>query len=97
VAEPTELSEEETTGFWGEVARVAAAVAAQYDPVKMNWLSLGNGIPHLHVHLVPRPADDRRAGGPLEPEAFDLEVTPEVPEAQLRSEADALRALLRAP
>ena len=27
----------------------------------MNWLSLGNGVPHLHVHLVPRPLDDARA------------------------------------
>jgi diadenosine tetraphosphate (Ap4A) HIT family hydrolase len=66
VAEPTELSAEEAAGFWGEVARVAAGVEEQSRPVKMNWLHLGNGVPHLHVHLVPRPTDDPSAGGPLE-------------------------------
>ncbi len=61
VAEPTELSAGEAAGFWADVARVAGAVDAQYRPAKMNWLSLGNGVPHLHVHLVPRPLR-RRAG-----------------------------------
>jgi diadenosine tetraphosphate (Ap4A) HIT family hydrolase len=60
----------------------------------MNWFSLGNGVPHLHVHLVPRPVDDARAGGPLESEAFDRSVTPAVPDGRLREEAAALRAAL---
>jgi diadenosine tetraphosphate (Ap4A) HIT family hydrolase len=94
VAEPTDLSDQEAAGFWGEVAHVARAVAARTRPAKMNWLSLGNGIPHLHVHLVPRPADDPRAGGPLESEAFDRDQTPEVPAEVLRSEAEALRVAL---
>jgi diadenosine tetraphosphate (Ap4A) HIT family hydrolase len=94
VAEPTELSAEERAGFWGEVGLVADAVAARYRPAKMNWLSLGNGVPHLHVHLVPRPVDDARAGWPLESEAFDQSATPAVPEEVLRQEAAALRAVL---
>jgi diadenosine tetraphosphate (Ap4A) HIT family hydrolase len=96
VAEPTELSDDEAAGFWGEVAHVARAVAARTRPVKMNWLSLGNGVPHLHVHLVPRPADDARAGGPLESEAFDRAATPEVPADELRAEAAVLRVALAA-
>ncbi len=95
VAEPTELSAEEAAGFWSDVARVAAAVDAQYRPAKMNWLSLGNGVPHLHVHLVPRPLADARAGGPLESEAFDVAATPAIAPARLEAEADALRARLR--
>ena len=63
VAEPSELSAEEAAGFWSEVARVAAAVEDRYRPAKMNWLRLGNGVPHLHVHLVPRPHDDARPAG----------------------------------
>ena len=94
VAEPWELSDEEAAGFWSEVTRVAGAVEAQYRPAKMNWLSLGNGVPHLHVHLVPRPLDDARAGGPLEDDAFDVAATPELPQAQLEAEAAALRARL---
>jgi diadenosine tetraphosphate (Ap4A) HIT family hydrolase len=95
VAEPTELTDEEAAGFWGEVAHVARAVADRIRPVKMNWLSLGNGVPHLHVHLVPRPADDARAGGPLESEAFDRDRTAEMPGQELRAEAQELRTALR--
>jgi len=94
VAEPWELSGEEAAGFWSEVAQVARAVEEEYRPVKMNWLSLGNGVPHLHVHLVPRPLDDARAGGPLEGDAFDATATAELPQAQLAAEAAALRARL---
>ena len=94
VAEPSELTEDEAAGFWSEVARVARAVEEQYRPMKMNWLSLGNGVPHLHVHLVPRPLDDARAGGPLEDDAFDVAATPELPQAQLEAEAAALRVRL---
>jgi diadenosine tetraphosphate (Ap4A) HIT family hydrolase len=60
----------------------------------MNWLSLGNGVPHLHVHLVPRPADDVRAGGPLESEAFEHAAVSEVPADELRAEVEALRSAL---
>ncbi len=94
VAEPSELSDEEAAGFWSEVARVARAVEERYRPVKMNWLSLGNGVPHLHVHLVPRPPEDPRAGWPLETEAFDAVATPALAPAQLEEEAAALRTLL---
>jgi len=94
VAEPGELSPEEAAGFWGEVARVADAVEAEYRPVKMNWLHLGNGVPHLHVHLVPRTRDDVRAGGPMEDGAFQQAETPELARDELAHQAAALRARL---
>jgi diadenosine tetraphosphate (Ap4A) HIT family hydrolase len=37
-----------------EVNAVAAALAAVYRPAKMNYELLGNMVPHLHWHLVPR-------------------------------------------
>jgi diadenosine tetraphosphate (Ap4A) HIT family hydrolase len=95
VAEPTELSGEEAAGFWADVSRVAGAVDAQYGPAKMNWLSLGNGVPHLHVHLVPRPHDDARAGWPLESEAFDVAATPALDATELAAAAASLRARLQ--
>jgi diadenosine tetraphosphate (Ap4A) HIT family hydrolase len=94
VAEPTELGPEEAAGFWSDVASVARALDERYRPAKMNWFSLGNGVPHLHVHLVPRPADDARAGRPLESEAFDFERLPALEDETLRDEAAALRAML---
>lgn len=95
VAEPTELSREEAAGFWSEVAIVSNVVEARYEPAKMNWLHLGNGVPHLHVHLVPRPWDDPRAGAPLEADAFDHDDQQPFAEDQLHAEASALRAVLR--
>ena len=92
---PASFSPEETAGFWSDVARVAQAVEAQYRPAKMNRLHLGNGVPHLHVHLVPRPHDDARAGHPLETEAFHLAGTPAVDPSDLAGQAAALRARLR--
>jgi diadenosine tetraphosphate (Ap4A) HIT family hydrolase len=95
VSEPTELSPEEAAGFWSEVALVARAVDEEYKPAKMNWFSLGNGVPHLHVHLVPRPPDDARPGRPVESEAFDFAAIPPAEPAQLAAAAAALRTRLR--
>jgi diadenosine tetraphosphate (Ap4A) HIT family hydrolase len=94
VAEPTELSAHERAGFWSEVTLVASAMEERYQPIKMNWLSLGNGVPHLHVHLVPRYVDDPAAGGPMEADAFEQAELDPVPADELRREAAALRQKL---
>jgi diadenosine tetraphosphate (Ap4A) HIT family hydrolase len=94
VAEPTELSPEESSGFWREVTAVALAIERRYQPVKMNWLSLGNWVPHLHVHLVPRHADDPCAAGPLEQDAFDHEGQMPLDDASLRLESRELKNLI---
>ena len=41
-----------------EVNGVAAALAEVYRPSKMNYELLGNMVPHMHWHLVPRFIDD---------------------------------------
>jgi len=63
VAEPTELDEEEAAGYWREVLRVGSALERHCQPVKLNYQLLGNVVPHLHTHLVPRYADDPAPGG----------------------------------
>jgi diadenosine tetraphosphate (Ap4A) HIT family hydrolase len=97
VVEPTELTAEEAAGFWSEVAQVARAVDEEYRPAKMNWFSLGNGVPHLHVHLVPRPLDDPRPGRPVESEAFDFGAIASVEATELAAAAAALRVRLSEP
>jgi diadenosine tetraphosphate (Ap4A) HIT family hydrolase len=94
VTEPDELTSEEAAGFWSEVAWVARAVEARYRPTKMNWLHLGNGVPHLHVHLVPRPLEDANAGGPVEAEDFEQSRVAPLGDDVLRAEAAALRTVL---
>ena len=91
VAEPTQLSDEEATGYWLEVLRVASALERHYRPVKLNYQLLGNAVPHLHPHLVPRFAQDPAPGRPL---AFPEGERPAIPEERLRRDALALRALL---
>jgi len=46
------------TGLMDEVSRVAEALSALFRPDKINYELLGNMVPHIHWHLVPRFATD---------------------------------------
>jgi len=48
-----------------EMAEVAHALDRAFAPRKMNYESLGNGVPHLHWHLVPRYDSDPHPRGPV--------------------------------
>jgi len=41
-----------------EVNRVAEILSEVFQPTKMNYELLGNMVPHMHWHLVPRFTDD---------------------------------------
>lgn len=41
-----------------EVSRVAAALDTVFKPTKINYELLGNMVPHMHWHLVPRFSND---------------------------------------
>jgi diadenosine tetraphosphate (Ap4A) HIT family hydrolase len=45
-------------GVMEEVSRVSAALDRIYRPAKMNYELLGNMVPHMHWHLVPRFTSD---------------------------------------
>jgi diadenosine tetraphosphate (Ap4A) HIT family hydrolase len=92
VAEPTELSETEAAAYWREVLLVGRALEEVLQPVKLNYDILGNSLPHLHTHVVPRYADDPRPGWPF---PFPEGERPEQPEDQFQADVAALRALLR--
>jgi len=49
-----QLEAGERTAHLEEVSRVAEALARVFRPVKMNYELLGNQVPHIHWHLVPR-------------------------------------------
>jgi diadenosine tetraphosphate (Ap4A) HIT family hydrolase len=93
VAEPTELTEDEAAAYWLEVVRVARALEQHFRPVKTNYETLGNSLPHLHTHLVLRYAADPRPGWPF---PFPEEEPPPIEEETLRRDVEALRALLDA-
>ena len=93
VAEPTELAPDDAAGYWRDVLDVARAVQAEFRPVKLNLMMLGNAVPHLHTHVLPRHVDDPAAGGPI---AWADIFTPEpTPDPVLLDRVGALRRRLR--
>jgi diadenosine tetraphosphate (Ap4A) HIT family hydrolase len=58
VVEPFELPEPDRAAFWTEALTAARALSELTQAVKMNYGIHGNVIPHLHLHLWPRYADD---------------------------------------
>jgi diadenosine tetraphosphate (Ap4A) HIT family hydrolase len=93
VADPTELSDDEAVAYWLETLRVARALERFYHPVKLNFDTLGNTVPHLHTHVVPRYLADENPGGPARFMTEDR-VHPPIPEERFRDEVNRLRALL---
>jgi diadenosine tetraphosphate (Ap4A) HIT family hydrolase len=65
VAEPTELTEEEATKYWLELLEAGRRLELHLQPVKLNYDILGNSLPHLHTHVMPRYADDPKPGWPF--------------------------------
>lgn len=59
------LDNEEYTAFSRDLRIAGLAVASVCEPDLMNYASLGNVIPHLHWHIVPRYETDPRWGGPI--------------------------------
>ena len=53
-----ELTREERSRLIEDVNTVAQALAAAFEPVKVNYGLLGNQLPHIHWHVIPRLAGD---------------------------------------
>ena len=94
VADPTELSAEEASAYFAEVLRVARAIEEHYRPLKVNLEMLGNSVPHLHTHVIPRYRDD---GSPGQPALFMRRAqrpSARLSEERIVDDAAALRAIL---
>ena len=52
------LSASERAGLIEEISAVAEALADVYEARKINYELLGNQLPHIHWHLIPRGQDD---------------------------------------
>ncbi len=91
VADPTRLHSDETVAFWSAVSLAARAIETVFRPCHLNFQLLGNEMPHVHVHIVPRYLDDFAPHRPLGDAAWTAAV-------QLRAEtlADQVAALARA-
>jgi diadenosine tetraphosphate (Ap4A) HIT family hydrolase len=65
VQEMTDLPAEERTRLMQAVYAVEATLREQIQPDKINLASLGNQVPHLHWHVIPRFANDRHFPDPV--------------------------------
>jgi diadenosine tetraphosphate (Ap4A) HIT family hydrolase len=63
--EVTDLDAVERRRLMEVVFEVEAAVREAMRPHKMNVASLGNLVPHVHWHVIPRFEDDRHFPGPI--------------------------------
>lgn len=84
-----ELSAAERAGLIEEVSAVAGALAAAFGAVKINYVLLGNELPHIHWHLIPRLADDPAP-------RKSIWAIPHEPRRLTASERDARLATIRA-
>jgi diadenosine tetraphosphate (Ap4A) HIT family hydrolase len=89
VAEPTELSADEAAQYWQELLEAGRRIEQRLQPVKLNYDILGNSLPHLHTHVVPRYADDPKPGWPF---PFPADEPGQIEEGQFRRDLEALRA-----
>lgn len=65
VREMTDLAPDERQRLMAVVLEVEAALRDALAPDKVNLASLGNVVPHLHWHVVPRFRDDRHFPAPI--------------------------------
>jgi diadenosine tetraphosphate (Ap4A) HIT family hydrolase len=65
VAEMTDLPASERRHLMNAVFAVETAVRTVMRPDKINLASLGNQVPHLHWHVIPRWRDDSRFPAPI--------------------------------
>lgn len=60
-----QLSVSEWTAFAAELQIVQSAIYRAFAPDHINVESLGNTVPHLHFHVIPRYKTDERWRGPI--------------------------------
>jgi diadenosine tetraphosphate (Ap4A) HIT family hydrolase len=65
VPEMTDLAADERIYLMRAVFGVEAALRELLQPDKINLAALGNQVPHLHWHVIPRFADDKHFPDPV--------------------------------
>lgn len=74
--EPYSLAPAESAAYLTDMSRAGAALEQVFDADKMNFLTLGNAVPHLHTHLIPRYHGDPAPGTPyLAEDAAEVTLT----------------------
>lgn len=92
VREPYDLPAAARVQFFDDMMRAAMALEQVYHPEKMNFGILGNALPHLHCHIIPRYYGDPAPGRPLDLTQYRRQLAST--DAYLE-QVEAIRAALR--
>ncbi|HVX46253.1 MAG TPA: HIT family protein [Mycobacteriales bacterium] len=89
--EPYSLSPADSAAYLQDMSRAGAALEQVFGADKMNFLTLGNAVPHLHTHLIPRYHGDPAPGQPyLAEHAAEVTLT----DTEYRDRVNRIRAAL---
>lgn len=61
-----ELSDEQRNAFMSDVSKAAKAIAAAFDPTKINYGAYADTLSHIHMHVVPKYIDGYGFGSVFE-------------------------------
>ncbi len=75
VIEPFELMADERAMFFDDLARAGKSLQEAFGADKMNYNLLGNVIPHLHAHILPRYFTDAAPRRPIDPGVEEVYLT----------------------
>ena len=87
---PDQLTAQEWAAFCADLQRAEVAVVRAVKPDHVNVAALGNVVPHLHWHIIPRAVGDPRWGAPIWPTSLD-----DIPDTRLapRERAELIERL----
>lgn len=58
VGDMTELTAQERSAYFEDIAKISSAMQKLFNPQKINYGAYGDTGHHLHFHLVPKYSDD---------------------------------------
>ena len=84
VREMHDLPQAVQQAIFADLMRLGRAVGEVYQPLKINYASLGNVVEHLHWHVIPRYSDEADPKSHPWAEAADFKNHKTTPEAARR-------------
>jgi diadenosine tetraphosphate (Ap4A) HIT family hydrolase len=93
VIEIHELSKEERSGYFDDLALAASALQKVFKADKLNYNLLGNIVPHLHTHILPRYFTDSAPHRPIDPGFEKVYLTQSEYEDRIRLILDQIHLL----
>jgi len=90
VREPYELPQDEQEQYFDDMMTAGMSLEKVFGADKMNFQILGNAVPHLHCHIVPRYYGDAAPNHPIDPNASQVILKPE----EYRARVESIREML---